>query len=100
LNDVIRFKSPYSIRVYELLMQFKITKDRKISLSDFRSFLKLEAKYSTFRDLNKWVIKPALKEINEHSNLVASCMFIKKGRLITTLQFDFEEKNNQFLGAA
>jgi plasmid replication initiation protein len=75
-------------------MQFSATKDRKINLVDFKSLFNLEDKYPLFRDLNKRVIKPAVKEINESSNLVVYYSTIKKGRTVVALQFDFQEKIN------
>ena len=91
LNDVARLSSSYAIRLYELLMQFNATKDRKINLDDFKSLFNLENKYPLFRDLNKWVIKPAVKEINSSSNLVVYYSTVKKGRNVVALQFDFQE---------
>lgn len=91
LNDVARLNSSYAIRLYELLMQFNATKDRKINLDDFKSLFNLGNKYTLFRDLNKWVIKPAVKEINSSSNLVVYYSTVKKGRNVVALQFDFQE---------
>jgi plasmid replication initiation protein len=93
LNDVVRLGSSYAIRLYELLMQFNVTRDRKITLADFKSLFNLEDKYPLFRDLNKRVIKPAVKEINESSNLVVYYTTIKKGRNVVALQFDFQEND-------
>ena len=91
LSDVARINSSYGIRLYELLMQFNATKDRRINLIDFKSLFNLEKKYPLFRDLNKWVIKPAVKEINKSSNLVVYYSTIKKGKNVIALQFDFQE---------
>ena len=91
LSDVARINSSYGIRLYELLMQFNATKDRRINLIDFKSLFNLENKYPLFRDLNKWVIKPAVKEINKSSNLVVYYSTIKKGKNVIALQFDFQE---------
>ena len=92
LVDVARLNTSYAIRLYELLMQFNSTKQRSITVKDFRSYFQLTEKYSLFRDLNKRVIKPALKEINTHSNLDVSCYTEKKGKTIVALIFDFQEK--------
>lgn len=97
LNDVALLNSSYAIRLYELLMQFNATKDRKINLADFKSLFKLENKYPLFRDLNKWVIKPAVKEINNSSNLTVCYNTIKNGRYVVALQFNFEEKKQRSL---
>jgi plasmid replication initiation protein len=92
LVDVARLNTSYAIRLYELLMQFNSTKQRSISVKDFRSYFQLTEKYSLFRDLNKRVIKPALNEINTHSNLDVNCYTEKKGKTIVALIFDFQEK--------
>ena len=73
-------------------MQFNATKERKINLIDFKSLFNLKDKYLLFRDLNKRVIKPAVKEINQSSNLTVHYNPIKQGRTVIALQFDFEEK--------
>lgn len=94
LIDVSKLNSSYGIRLYELLMQFRSTRERRINLSDFKSLFNLEDKYPLFRDLNKWVIKPAIKEINESSNLIVYYSTIKIGRSVIALQFDFQEKSS------
>lgn len=95
LSDVADLGSTYAIRLYELLMQFNTTKERKISLIKFKSLFNLEDKYLLFRDLNKRVIKPAVKEINQSSNLIVFYNVIKEGRSVVSLQFDFEEKKQR-----
>lgn len=44
IKNVSTLKSVYSIRLYELLMQFKVIGDRLISINDFRSMLGLDEK--------------------------------------------------------
>ena len=69
LADVAQLKTSYAIRIYELIIRFNKTNVRWIDLTDFKSLLKLDDKYPQFKDLNKRVIKPAIKEINACSNL-------------------------------
>lgn len=92
LADVANLSTSYSIRLYELLMQFNSTKQRSISVDDFRSLFQLNDKYLLFRDLNKWVIKPAIKEINSSSNLEVFYFPKKEGKSVVELHFDFQEK--------
>jgi len=73
-------------------MRFNQTHERWIKLEDFKSLLQLENKYQLFRDLNKRVIKPAIKEINQSSNLEVFYSTKKQGRKVVGLQFDFQEK--------
>ncbi|MEI7269645.1 replication initiation protein [Pectobacterium versatile] len=92
IKNVSALKSVYSIRLYELLMQFKVIGDRLISLEDFRSMLGLdEDKYPSFKSLNQWVIKPAVKELNQKSNLSVTVDSVKKGRSVFALHFHFKE---------
>ena len=93
IRNISSFQSTYSIRLYELLMQFNSTKERTISLDDFRSLFKINDKYLKFKDLNRDVIKPSIKEINNVSDLVVYCAPIKKGRNIVALVFDFKQNN-------
>lgn len=92
LADVAKLNTSYAIRMYELLMRFNSTNQRWINLSDFRSLFQLEDKYILFRDLNKRVIKPAIKEINSSSNLEVTYSTKKKGKSVVSLYFDFQEK--------
>lgn len=92
LADVAKLNTSYAIRIYELLMRFNQTHERWIKLEDFKSLLQLENKYQLFRDLNKRVIKPAIKEINQSSNLEVFYSTKKQGRKVVGLQFDFQEK--------
>jgi len=92
IKNVSALKSVYSIRLYELLMQFKVIGDRLINLNDFRSMLGLdEDKYPSFKSLNQWVIKPAVKELNQKSNLSVTVDSVKKGRSVFALHFHFKE---------
>jgi len=90
LGSVGRLQSVYSIRLYELLMQFSKTGDRVINVSDFRNLLELEDKYKQFKDLNKWVIKPAVKELNQRSDLDITYETISSGRKVKSLSFQFK----------
>ncbi|MRD79367.1 replication initiation protein, partial [Klebsiella pneumoniae] len=91
VKNVSALKRTYSIRIYELLMQFKKTGDRLITVEDFRSMLGLEDKYIEFRALNQLVLKPAVKELNEKSDLIVSVDTVKSGRAVVALHFQFKE---------
>lgn len=91
VKNVSSLKSTYSIRIYELLMQFKKTGDRLISIDDFRMMLGVDDKYNEFKMLNRDLLKPAIKELNEKSDLIVSVDLIKKGREVVALHFKFRE---------
>lgn len=91
VKNVSSLSSAYSIRIYELLMQFRKTGDRMIALDDFRSMLGIDDKYQQFKDLNKQLLKPAIKELNEKSDLSVVVDPIKQGRKVVALHFRFKE---------
>ena len=94
LNHALSLSSAYAIRIFEMLMQFKATKTRTIRLDDLRSMLKIESKYPKFKDFNRWIIQPSIKDINKNTPYLVSFSFSKTGRTVTELHFDFQEKDD------
>lgn len=90
LRDIADLQSSHSIRLYELLMRFNDTNLRKISIKDFKAALGISDKYEQYKDLNKWVIKPALKELRKKLDIELST--VKTGRKITALYFTFSDR--------
>ena len=93
LRNIAQLQSSHSIRLYELLMRFKSTGERVIYLDDFKSSLGISDKYPEFKDLNKWVIKPAIEELNQRSDLIIKFDTIKKGKTVAALVFEFTQNN-------
>ena len=70
LSNIIGFKNFYSMRIYEILKQYEKLGKRAIKIEELRYMLGLEEKhYKTYRDLKRWVIKPAMKIINEKTDI-------------------------------
>jgi plasmid replication initiation protein len=93
LKNIKGLQSSYSIRLYEMCQQFIKAGNRLIKLDEFRFILGLGDKYKTFKDLNKWVLKPSIEEINKKTNLELTVAKLKKGgRSYTHLHFVFKEK--------
>lgn len=98
LTKVMKFRSFYTIRIYELLMQFQTTRERYISLDKLREILQLgEKQYPRFADLRRRVIDVAIREINEKSEYEVNWNKVRTGRRITGLMFVFEERKQQRL---
>ncbi|CAI3959995.1 Protein involved in initiation of plasmid replication (PDB:2Z9O) [Commensalibacter communis] len=92
IKNISSLKRTYSIRLYELLIQYKEVGYRKITVEAFRSMLNVENKYEHFKDLNKFILLPALHELNTKSNITVNLHKEKKGRNISALLFSFREK--------
>jgi len=93
LRNISAFKRVYSIRLYELLIQYRTLKYRVLSLSDLRIALQLDNKFKEWSDLKKFVINPSIVEINEKSDLLIEYQLIKKGRSIDSVKFLIKEKS-------
>jgi plasmid replication initiation protein len=94
LKHVARFESVYSIRLYELLVQWSSSGDREIEVEWLKRQFQVAEKYDRVVDLKKRVIDPAVAEINEHSNIWVKYGQRKSGRTITHFQFQFGLKGD------
>lgn len=93
LEHVKSFENKYSMRIYEwLLKELTQRKTHKanieIGLKDFKFMLMLDKNYPEFKELNRWVLKAAMKDLNNHSNMKLSIE--KRGRPADTLIFQVE----------
>lgn len=93
LKHVARFESVYSIRLYELLVQWSSAGEREIEVEWLKRQFQVGDKYDRVVDLKKRVIDPAVEEINQHSNLWVKYGQRKSGRTITHFQFQFGLKD-------
>ena len=93
LKNISSLKSTYSIRLYELLNQWKDTGKRFIKVSDLRDMLQLQERYPRYADMKRWVIEPAVKELNEKTDLVVEYNTEKQGRKVVKLSFFFSTKS-------
>lgn len=93
LADVAKMSSAHAIRLYELLVQWRGVGKREVTLEWLRNALQLEDKYTNVRDFKRWVITPAVEQINEHSPLQVAWDQRKTGRKVTHFHFSFSEKN-------
>jgi plasmid replication initiation protein len=91
LRNIANLQSSHAIRLYELLMMFNSTGERIIYLDDFKSALGIADRYPEFKVLNRDVIKPAVKELNQRSDLLIKYETIKKGRTVAALTFEFKQ---------
>lgn len=92
IGNIKDLRSVYSIRLYELLWKYISEERRWLSISDLRDKFKLEEKYSKYADLRRNVIEPAIKEINEKTNLNVTFKPEKDGKNVIKLWFFFSEK--------
>lgn len=91
LKQVANLNSPYAIRLFEFLYQFKSTGEHFITVEDFRDRLQIADKYPLFADMRRRVIDPSVEMINAETNLIVTWEPVKKGKTITSMKFTFTE---------
>ncbi|HHX0247003.1 TPA: replication initiation protein RepM [Enterococcus faecalis] len=89
LEQTTQFDSVYSVRLYELLVQWRSMKHTPtLPLDTFRGQMGLGVnEYKAMCDFKKRVLDLAVDEINEKSDLKVSYEQEKKGRRITGFKF-------------
>ena len=84
----------YATRLYELLIAWRSTgKVPEISLDDFRDKMGLASnEYKLMHNFKNRVLEPAIKQINEHTDITATYEQHKQGRTISGFSFKFKQK--------
>ena len=88
-----QFTSKYALVLWEVCFDY-FDADRQegetpfIPLETYRELMGLQTDdYTTFKSLNQWVIKPAIKEINDLTNYHVEVVNKRLGRKISELKF-------------
>lgn len=88
-----QFTSKYALVLWEVCFDY-FDADRQegetpfMPLETYRELMGVEAdEYTTFKSLNQWVIKPAIKEINDLTNYHVEVVNKRLGRKIAELKF-------------
>ncbi len=95
LLTVTQFQSIYSIRIYQLLKQYKGIGYREFRLDELKEILGLKkTQYSAFKDFRRWVLNQAKKEFEKKDesgkfkcDLTFELEKIREGRRIARLKF-------------
>lgn len=95
LKDVAKMSSSFGIRLYELLIEWKKkykTEKQEVSLEWLKKIFQVEEKYKAIKDFKKYVLEPAITDVNTHSDLQVAWTQRKTGRKVTHLEFTFKSK--------
>jgi plasmid replication initiation protein len=97
LKRIADLSSTHSIRLFELLQQFKGTGFYTVSVEEFRELLDLGPSYERYSNLKLKVIDPAILELREKSGLLIELKTEKKGRSVVRLIFKFRDDDQMKL---
>jgi plasmid replication initiation protein len=95
LEHISKFRSVYSIRIYELLCQWSFVGEKEIEVDDLKRLLGVEDKYARTSNFLSRVVDVSVKEINQYSNIKLKCGYRKTGRKITHIQLNFNFKRSK-----
>jgi plasmid replication initiation protein len=95
LRNVVKLGA-YPIRVYELLKQYESIGERTLDIEEIKRMFEITKEYPRFPDFFRWVVSPAIKEINSHTDLMISdCIKVKEGKRVVSLRFVFRRKPDE-----
>ncbi len=95
LSMVLSLDSKFSKRLYEMLAQFRSTGLLRISVQELKERFRLfdpktgVEQYEKWSAFEKYVLKVAQVEINEHTDLAFEYTLKKTGKRITDIEFKF-----------
>lgn len=87
IKDVYQFSKASTWRVYEILKQFKKVGKRTIDIEEFKLKTGVAGRYPRPTDLKRFVIDPAIEEMNETSDIKVQYEQNKRGRVVVSFTF-------------
>ena len=88
LRYVVKLRSRYSVRLYELLKQYELLGKRSFELEELRRILGLvEGEYATWFDFKRNVLEPALRELPQKTDIGFNYTVRKRGRAVAFVDF-------------
>lgn len=88
LHNVIKLRSRYSVRLYELLKQYEAKNKRSFKLDELRLLLGLaEGEFATWKDFRRNVIDLAERELPKKTDIAFSYIARKSGRAVAFVDF-------------
>jgi plasmid replication initiation protein len=95
VDQVRRLRSPNAVRIFELLMQWRATGVARVTVADLRSMLQLT--YNRFTDIRRFVLDPAVEQINAHTAVEVTWRALRAGRQVDTIEFSFTDRAQRTL---
>jgi plasmid replication initiation protein len=98
LEQLLKLTSEYSKRLYMLFKQREYqTADYEIEVEELQAMLQVPKSATRYAEFKKSMITPALKQINERTELKISLEEIKEGRKVKILKFSIKKNTGEQL---
>ena len=96
LRNVVKFKSGYTLRIYEHLKQYEKIGWRDFYIDYLRRTFELTEEYPLFANFYQKVIAPAERDINLYTDIqITRIDKIKEGAKVCALRFFFHSQNRE-----
>lgn len=92
LENILKFKSPYSIRLYELAKSWEAKGGFEYSVDELRDIMGVAGKYKLYNDFKRYIIERAIREINKLSDIRLSYREKKLGRKVSDMVFTVKKQ--------
>lgn len=94
LYNVLKIKSQYSIRLFELLKSYAYIEYKLFDIDELKRLLMVDnvKSYNNFKDFRNRVLDVAVKEINELTDLNVTYETINMGRKVVQISFAIKQK--------
>lgn len=93
---ILKFRSSYSIRIYQLIKQYESVGHREMLVSELIDTL-TDGKYKLYSALKRYVLTVAMKEINETSDIEIDFVEKKLGRKVHKILFSIKKREPETL---
>jgi hypothetical protein len=87
LENVVKLKSSYAIRIYEFLKQYEKLHERTFSLVELRKMLGAEDVYPAYGNFKQRVLVPAQEELKKKTDISFEIEEVKVGRRVDKIKF-------------
>jgi plasmid replication initiation protein len=92
LENIVKLKSSYAIRIYELLKQYEKMKERTFLLQDLRRALGAEKVYPAYGNFKQRVLLSAQIELKQKTDISFEIEEIKEKRRVEKIKFIINTK--------
>ncbi len=87
LESIAGLSSTFAIRMFEVLSQYAGLGRRQVTIEQLRRWLDCVDSYPRFSEFERWVIAPAVEQLNERTELCVRYEKTKSGRNVTHVEF-------------
>ena len=89
IENIVKLRSRYSVRLYELLKQYESLGKRSFELAELRTILGLtEKEFCQWIDFKRFVLERARRELSQKTDIGFSYTVRKCGRAVAFVDFD------------